>query len=157
MTKKGQRSSYVIPVFVEILILAITALYGNIYQGNLLNKELFAGSLLFAMGMQNSLVSMISGSVVRTTHLTGTFTDLGIELAQLVSNKKIKQNDLGSKIKLRFYIIFSFMAGAITGACLFRLWRFHSFFIPTGLLCFALIYDVLRIKIKHYYHKSRHH
>ncbi|MEO7216520.1 YoaK family protein [Mucilaginibacter sp.] len=152
MAKKSQRSSYVIPVIVEILILATTALYGNLYQGNLLIKELFAGSLLFAMGMQNSLVSIISGSVVRTTHLTGTFTDLGIELAQWVSNKKMEHNDLRSRIKLRLYIICSFMAGAISGAYLFRLWRFHSFFIPACLLCLALIYDVLRVKVKHYYH-----
>ena len=35
-----------------------------------------------AMGMQNSLVTRLSGSVVRTTHLTGVITDLGIELAR---------------------------------------------------------------------------
>lgn len=38
--------------------------------------------LCFAMGMQNSLVTRLSGAVVRTTHLTGVVTDLGIEAAR---------------------------------------------------------------------------
>ena len=54
------------------------AVYGNRYDGSVAKMELFAGSLLFAMGLQNALVSMVSGSVVRTTHLTGVVTDLGI-------------------------------------------------------------------------------
>jgi uncharacterized membrane protein YoaK (UPF0700 family) len=39
-------------------------------------------SLCVAMGMQNSLVTRLSGAVVRTTHLTGVVTDLGIEAAR---------------------------------------------------------------------------
>ena len=38
---------------------------------------------MFAMGLQNALVTKISNATVRTTHLTGLFTDLGIELSQL--------------------------------------------------------------------------
>lgn len=41
-----------------------------------------AALLCGAMGMQNSLVTRLSGSVVRTTHLTGIVTDLGIEAAR---------------------------------------------------------------------------
>jgi uncharacterized membrane protein YoaK (UPF0700 family) len=39
-------------------------------------------SLCVAMGLQNSLVTRLSGAVVRTTHLTGVVTDLGIETAR---------------------------------------------------------------------------
>ena len=38
--------------------------------------------LCAAMGLQNSLVTRLSGAVVRTTHLTGVLTDLGIEGAR---------------------------------------------------------------------------
>jgi uncharacterized membrane protein YoaK (UPF0700 family) len=41
-----------------------------------------AALLCVTMGMQNSLVTRLSGAVVRTTHLTGVFTDLGIEAAR---------------------------------------------------------------------------
>ncbi|HEY2516505.1 MAG TPA: YoaK family protein, partial [Polyangiaceae bacterium] len=45
-------------------------------------KDLEAAVLCAAMGMQNSLVTRLSGAVVRTTHLTGVVTDLGIEAAR---------------------------------------------------------------------------
>jgi uncharacterized membrane protein YoaK (UPF0700 family) len=41
-------------------------------------------SLCLAMGIQNSLVTRLSGAVVRTTHLTGVITDLGIEAARWI-------------------------------------------------------------------------
>ena len=41
-----------------------------------------AAILCFAMGTQNCLVTRLSGAVVRTTHLTGVITDLGIEAAR---------------------------------------------------------------------------
>jgi len=37
-----------------------------------------------AMGLQNATITKISGSVVRTTHLTGVITDLGLEGTQLL-------------------------------------------------------------------------
>jgi len=153
-TGHNQRYSYSIPIFIEIIILLFSALYGQQYDGTLISKEIFAGSLLFAMGLQNSLVSMISGSVVRTTHLTGTFTDLGIELAQLFSKKKHERPILVAKIKLRVVIIFFFMTGAIAGAYSFSHFDFKSFFVPIGILIYALLYDIFRIKVRRFYNKA---
>ncbi len=151
LTGANQRFSYVIPLLVEILILLVSALYGNRYHGTRAVQELFAGSLLFAMGIQNALVSMVSGSVVRTTHLTGTFTDLGIALAQLFNAPDQKRIVLKSKIKLNLVIIVFFMTGAVSGAYLFRHISFLSFYAPIFILCFALVYDLLRIKAQRYY------
>ena len=147
---KNQQYSYVIPMLLEIVILTIVALSGYQYNGSLVAKELFAGSLLFAMGLQNSLVSLVSGSVVRTTHLTGTFTDLGIELAQYLQ-RRADRAALISKIKLRLAIIFFFMCGALSGAFLFQHLRFHSFFVPVAILVYSLLYDVFRIVLLRYY------
>ncbi|QNK61016.1 DUF1275 domain-containing protein [Pedobacter sp. PAMC26386] len=152
-TGHNQRYSYSIPIFIEITILLFAGLYGVHYDGTLVSKEIFAGSLLFAMGLQNSLVSMISGSVVRTTHLTGTFTDLGIELAQLFSKEKRTQA-LRAKIKLRLVIIFFFMTGAIAGAYFYTHFGFKAFFVPIGILIYALLYDIFRIKAMRYYQKT---
>lgn len=147
---KNQRFSYVIPIFIEIVILCCVATMGYQYNGSLVAKEIFAGSLLFAMGLQNSLVSMVSGSVVRTTHLTGTFTDLGIELAHFFQYKRDDRPALKLKIRLRMVIIFFFMCGALTGAYLFRYWSFYAFFVPVGVLFYTLLYDIFRIVIKRY-------
>jgi uncharacterized membrane protein YoaK (UPF0700 family) len=148
---KNQQYSYVIPILIEIIILVSVALLGYRYDNSLDAREVFAGSLLFAMGLQNSLVSMVSGSVVRTTHLTGTFTDLGIELAQYIQKKHEDRPALSTRIKLHSAIIFFFLFGALSGAYLFRLYRFYAFFIPVAVLCYTLMYDVFRIKLKQYY------
>jgi len=148
---KNKRFSYVIPVFIEIAILLVIGACGWRYDHSLGEKELFAGSLLFAMGLQNSLVSLVSGSVVRTTHLTGTFTDLGIELAQVMHKTNRHDPALRARIRLHAAIIFFFMGGAVPGAYLFRSLHFHVFFIPAGILCFTLVYDVFRIRVKRIY------
>jgi uncharacterized membrane protein YoaK (UPF0700 family) len=149
---RNQRYSYVLPIFIEIIILSIVALEGYRYNGTLIGKEMFAGSLLFAMGIQNALVSMVSGSVVRTTHLTGTFTDLGIELAQVLKKDTAARTIIKSRIKLRLVIIFFFMFGALIGAYLYKRVAFSAFFLPIAVLAYTLFYDVMRIQFKRIIH-----
>jgi uncharacterized membrane protein YoaK (UPF0700 family) len=148
---RNQRFSYLVPMLIEMSILLGVAIFGYRYDHSLVAKEIFAGSLLFAMGLQNSLVSMVSGSVVRTTHLTGTFTDLGIEMGQILQKNSKDRIALKARIKLRSVIIFFFMGGALAGAYLFRYFSFHAFFIPHAILGFTLLYDVYRIRVKRYY------
>jgi uncharacterized membrane protein YoaK (UPF0700 family) len=147
----NQRYSYSIPIVIEIIILVFSALYGHKYDQSTMSKLIFAGSLLFAMGLQNALVTLVSGSVVRTTHLTGIFTDLGIELAQLVKASMKDRLLLLLKIKLKLFIICSFLSGAIAGAYLFKRIGFKSFSIPIVILTFVLLYDIFRISVKRYY------
>ena len=109
MSKKKDYPIYVIPTVIESIILFSVALFGQLLISE--NPDILAFSLLFAMGLQNSLVTKISNATVRTTHLTGLFTDLGIELSQLFFYKLTEQRDkLISSIKLRMTIIsFFFM------------------------------------------------
>jgi uncharacterized membrane protein YoaK (UPF0700 family) len=148
---RHQRYSYVIPILLETAILILVAALGYKYDQSLVAKEIFAGSLLFSMGMQNALVSIVSGSVVRTTHLTGTFTDLGIELAQVLQKNREDRAILKVRIKLRAAIIFFFMCGALGGAYLFSYLSFKAFYIPAGILLFTLYSDIYRIRVKRYY------
>lgn len=152
---RNQRFSYVIPLMMETVILLAVALFGYTNDNSLVDKELFAGSLLFAMGLQNSLVSIVSGSVVRTTHLTGTFTDLGIELAQIIQKGNENHKALKMRIKLRLVIIFFFMCGALGGAWLFHYFNLHVFYIPAFILFCTLIADIYRIRIKRFYRRLK--
>jgi hypothetical protein len=120
---------------------------------NSIARQVFAGGLLFAMGLQNALVSVISRSVVRTTHLTGTFTDLGIELARLIIGREENSLTLRSGIRLKIIIILFFTGGALLGASTFRHIHFYSFFIPAFTLVYALLYDAFRVNVKRYYRK----
>lgn len=150
---RDQRYSYLIPILLELGILVTMAIIGNYSQGRLYCRQVFAGTLLLAMGMQNALVSVISRSVVRTTHLTGTFTDLGIELARLATGRSKDNAELKSQMTLKMIIILSFITGAVAGAYAFRAIHFYSFYLPAFSLVFALLYDVFRVNAKLYYRK----
>ena len=139
--------SYVIPILTEIAILLLVASDGHYFNDNVGETEVFAGSLLFAMGMQNALVSMISGSVVRTTHLTGMFTDLGIEMAAILKKEAPDRSVLKEKIRLRLIIISFFFLGGIVGGYLYSTLQYYTFYIPAFLLVVALFYDVFRFQI----------
>lgn len=153
--------AYTVPILLIILIVLFVALFGRNYQHTLPETEYFAGSLLFAMGMQNALVSVISGSVVRTTHLTGMFTDLGIDLSAAALSKWRITHSLKRRIILRLTIIMSFLGGAIIGGIVFLHLGFPAFYVPVGLLITALSYDYFRVRLKrvivHHQQKSGQH
>src|SRR5689334_16387629 len=104
ISRKNDQYTYVVPASIECIILLVVGIWGQGLTTTSPNTVAF--SLLFAMGLQNSLVTTISSASVRTTHLTGLFTDLGIELSQLFFYKQKEQKDkLISSIGLRLTII----------------------------------------------------
>ncbi|MHC2991414.1 transmembrane protein [Pontibacter sp. HJ8] len=153
---RNQVFAYTLPILAEIIILVLNAIYGSNYDGSKVMKEMFAGSLLFAMGLQNSMVSMISGSVVRTTHLTGIFTDLGIDLATATLPAAISKPGLKQRITLRLVIILFFLAGAVAGGYLYPLLQYRLFFVPAALLVVAMFYDISRVRILKVLRQLRH-
>lgn len=146
ISQKTERNIYVFPASIEILILFSLGILG----GNLIpeNPNIIACSLLFAMGLQNSLVTKISNATVRTTHLTGLFTDLGIELSQLFFYKETEMKQkLYSSIKLRLTIISFFFTGGIIGGIFYVKIKLKVLFIAGIALVFGLIYDNIKLKI----------
>ena len=137
---------YIVPVGIESIILLIVAFAG---QGIInYDPDVIACSLLFAMGLQNSLVTSISNAVVRTTHLTGLFTDLGIELSQLFFYKNADQKKkLTSSIKLRVSIISFFFIGCIAGGMAYTVFGLKALIICSAALITGLIYDSVKFTI----------
>lgn len=155
--KKNSDKEYIIPVVLESLILLSVALFGQLLIEH--HPNVLAILLLFAMGMQNSLVTTLSNSAVRTTHLTGLFTDLGIELSQLFFyTHKEQRQKLFSSIKLRLTIICFFFIGGLTGGILYSSLRLHvlalaSLILFSGIFYNYLKYRIITIKRKHHYPK----
>jgi len=93
-------------------------------------RDAEAAILCAAMGMQNSLVTRLSGAVVRTTHLTGVITDLGIETAQWLRRRARRWRSPagpeldadGRPAHLRTVLLLTitamFILGALSGATL---------------------------------------
>lgn len=113
-------------------------------------------SLSMACGMQNGTVTLVSKSVVRTTHLTGLTTDLGIGLVRVWNARRRheKLDQEGEANLMRIGIILSFTLGSCIGFFLFAHWKFRAFAVPTavyGILFFLMIYfQILRARlVKH--------
>ncbi len=146
VSKRNNRLIYIIPTVIESLILFLVAIFGLFLISQ--NPNLLAFSLLFAMGLQNSLVTTISNATVRTTHLTGLFTDLGIELSQLFFYKqKDQRNKLYSSIKLRLTIISFFFLGGLLGGIFYSTIQLYVLAIAGTVLMIGIIYDSLKLKI----------
>jgi len=139
---------FVLPTVLESLILLSISTTSHFIE--IQYPDLIVCALLFAMGLQNSLVTKISNAIVRTTHLTGLFTDLGIELSQLFfptthpNTEKIK-----ATIKLRIYIIcFFFLGGLIGGFIYSRLnFKLNTLIFGVAILLTSLFYDDLRYRL----------
>ena len=82
-----------------------------------------------AMGLQNAMVTTFSGAVVRTTHLSGMFTDLGIFIGHAVRRLPVD----GRRLRLCATVIGGFLGGGVAGALAFRWFGFAALLVPAGL------------------------
>ncbi|WP_428412721.1 YoaK family protein [Pararhizobium sp.] len=81
--------------------------------------------LAFLMGLQNAVVTMISDARVRTTHVSGMATDIGIELgiAFDILLGREHESDAAhnrSKLRLHLFTISAFLLGGVAGVVLYR-------------------------------------
>lgn len=101
--------------------------------------------LCFICGIQNGSITSVSKSVIRTTHLTGITTDLGIGLARLLSAKKLDEPMENEKkaTMMRLGIIFFFGLGSVFGGLVFSRLAYTGFLIPvatSGFLFILMLY-----------------
>ena len=139
---------YVIPVLIESFILVLVAILGSLVIFDF--PDLIACLLLFSMGLQNSYVTKVSDAVVRTTHLTGLFTDLGIELSYLFFRKRYPNRDkIKASIRLRSYIISFFFFGGLVGGFIYSTLDFKMYTLIFGaiVLIANLLYDGFKYRI----------
>ena len=99
--------------------------------------------LSFMMGLQNATVSKMSSSQIRTTHMTGVVTDLGIELGKMLywnrtgtaPEAQVRANQM--RLRLFAGLLAMFLLGGLAGAAGFRHVGF-GFVIPLALVLLAL-------------------
>ncbi len=147
--RENQRLNvFVLPTIIEVAILLFVGVASNFIEFNY--PDLIVCLLLFAMGLQNSFVTKISNAVVRTTHLTGLFTDLGIDISYLLFKKFNNQREkIKARIKLRVYIISFFFFGGLIGVFIYSTanWKLNALIFAALILLISLFYDDFRFKI----------
>ncbi len=138
-------SAFAIPLMLEAALLLVFGLLGAV---TLTWPTLFAVPLTvlllsFIMGLQNGLTSIMSHGRLRTTHMTGHVTDLGLEFGRLLyrNQRKTAATDrvLANRAALRFHsgLLAMFVVGGIVGAAGFKYIGF-VWVVPLAALLLAL-------------------
>lgn len=105
----------------------------------LIHRQLDLGLYLAsaACGLQNAMASTYSGAVLRTTHVSGTFTDLGIALGQWLRGRQPDR----LRLRLCLLLIGSFASGSVAGGLLFPYFGERTLLLPALLTgCVGLGY-----------------
>ena len=148
LSEKNKYLAHALPLLLELACILAVGVYGTYgYKGSLHESELMLSLLLFAMGLQNGLTASISNFAVKTTHLTGATTDLGV-LASMFTNKKFRnKRELRDKATLIFSIFISYVVGGVLFALFYKTLQFKMFFIISAFLLVVILYDSYKVWI----------
>lgn len=140
--RRQLHSEYAMPLLLESgLLLGFGLLGAQLSQMQGLFVPATVMLLCFIMGLQNAVITKISQADVRTTHLTGMVTDIGIEIGKLIYWNRNIDSALpavrANRTRLRVLgaLVAFFCFGAIMGAWGFK----HLGYIATVPLALLLV------------------
>ena len=111
---------YGVALSVEALLLAASV---PLFRAGHLGGPLLAA---VAIGLQNAMATTYSGALVRTSHVSGMFTDLGLMLGHALRGLPVAQR----RLALCALVIACFFAGGVAGAMLFALAGYDALYVP---------------------------
>jgi uncharacterized membrane protein YoaK (UPF0700 family) len=143
--RRHLHSAYALPLFLESAALLVFGIAGSAHEApGPFFVPLTVLLLCFTMGLQNAVITKISRAEIRTTHVTGLVTDIGIELGKLfyVNREGSASRVVADRRKLRIHslLVASFFVGGLAGALGFK----YLGFVSTVPLAFGLVLIVLR-------------
>ena len=144
-------SQLALPLFIEACMLMVFGATGYVFEGRRVLGTVML--LCFTMGLQNAIVTNVSGAVVRATHLTGMVTDLGIKVGRMLYSFAVHEKAMSSvqtvKLTLLSSLVCLFFLGGVTGAVGYKQAGF-LFTIPLAVLLMTLaavpLFDDLRAR-----------
>ena len=154
--RRRLRSAYARPLVLEAALLVVFGLAGASWQGRAgFHVPVTVLLLCYLMGLQNAVITKISNAEIRTTHVTGLITDIGIELGKMVyiNRSQAPSRVVANRRKLRVHLslVAAFTTGAIAGAWGFAHWGFLTSLPLAMLLCAVsagpLLHDLRQGKI----------
>jgi uncharacterized membrane protein YoaK (UPF0700 family) len=132
--RRRAQSEYALPLMLEAVLLLVFGLLGsNLENNRFLFVPATVGLLCYVMGLQNAIITKISKAEIRTTHMTGIVTDIGIELGKLFY-WNVSESGPGviavradrSRLRLLASLLGMFFIGGLAGALGFKYVGFVS-------------------------------
>jgi uncharacterized membrane protein YoaK (UPF0700 family) len=141
--RRRLRSQYALSLMFEAsLLLAFGLLGAHLREFVELSVPATVLLLCYTMGLQNAIITKVSHAEIRTTHMTGNATDLGIEIGKLfywnrdsTTVERVTANR--EKLRLHAGLILFFLVGGVSGALGFKRIGFVSA-LPLAALLFVL-------------------
>ncbi len=139
--RRALRSLYAMPLMLEaVLLLAFGFLGSNLESHRVLFVPATVALLCFVMGLQNAMITKISKAEIRTTHVTGLVTDMGIELGKLFYWNRTMRGAHSvradrQRLALLASLLAAFFCGGLAGALGFK----HMGFVSTVPLATVLV------------------
>ena len=137
--------TYALPLLLEALLMLLFGLLGavTLQWPTPFSVPLTVLLLAFMMGLQNAVVTKMSSAQIRTTHMTGVVTDLGIELGKMLywnrsgtpHAARIQANR--TRVRLFASLLLLFVGGGVLGAAAFQYFGF-IWVVPLAALLLAL-------------------
>ncbi|WP_264548487.1 YoaK family protein [Flavobacterium sp. N2820] len=150
--QKNAYLAHALPLILEIICLVAVGIYGQFYYKETLTEtETLLALMLFAMGLQNGLTASISNFTVKTTHLTGTTTDLGILFSMFTKAEYRNNEALKGKAKLLLSIAGSYLFGAILAGFTYMYLGFKMFYAVSVVLVVVIFYDLYKLRVKRFF------
>ena len=158
--RSGFRSKYILPMALQALLLCALNLLLD-YHGHSPSASGFYAITLtssFTMGLQNATITKVSGAVVRTTHLTGVVTDMGLEGVRylLWAWDKTRAPRPGRRgrvfrvsrrhpgvlrLALLASIVGSFLFGVVAGTAAWHYFPAYAMIAPVAFLLWIIVTD----------------
>ncbi|MHA7651575.1 YoaK family protein [Mycobacterium sp. ML4] len=147
----ADRRHAVVLVLEAVLLLVAAGVEENLIRAQLaaLGVEESVFQAMFAaaaLGLQNGLSSSFRGMAVRTTHFTGTVTDLGLIIGRSVRHRTEKW-----KAAILAVTLLLFAAGAVAGVVFGARFGSHALIVPAVICMMAATVSACQSRV----HRSR--
>lgn len=125
--RRRSRHEYSAPLLLIALLMLIFGVLGAYQRIIGASLTITVMVLCYVMGVQNAMITKVSNSVIRTTHVTGVITDIGIELGRMLywnrtpdspDHPAVRANP--RRLKLHISLLLSFFLGGLVGALGFK-------------------------------------
>lgn len=143
--RREMHSVYALPLLLEAMLLLAFGVLGTwLASVEVLVVPATIALLCFMMGLQNAVVTKLSNAEIRTTHITGVVTDIGIELGKaLYPNRDATAAPVlanRGRLRLLAMLALCFFTGGIAGAMGFaRLGHAATVPLATMLVLLAIV------------------
>jgi uncharacterized membrane protein YoaK (UPF0700 family) len=137
---RKKRFLHLFPLLVVIFLFVWIAYSDK--NSTTLSPIAFPGMLLFAIGIQNAMVSLTTSSLIKASQITGVVNELGVDIAEIIHSEGEKRKVIQREALLRIVVMCSFLLGALFSVAVFPILHTKIFLMPALIITLVMAFDL---------------